>query len=112
MKAPLKAALILSLLPLMAGASFAGNGKGNGVGNGGCPPGLAKKNPPCVPPGLAKPKEGDYVHDYDYRRITDYDRYRLEPQYSYYRVGEMIYRADPTTFQILEIIGLMDELLR
>ncbi|NDW54806.1 excinuclease ABC subunit A [Aliiroseovarius sp. PrR006] len=96
----------------MAGASFAGNGKGNGVGNGGCPPGLAKKNPPCVPPGLAKPKEGDYVHDYDYRPITDYDRYRLDPEYSYYRVGEMIYRADPTTFQILEIIGLMDELLR
>jgi hypothetical protein len=24
-----------------------------GYGVGGCPPGLAKKNPPCVPPGIA-----------------------------------------------------------
>ena len=40
-----------------------GHGKGNaafgvngpiGYGVGGCPPGLAKKNPPCVPPGQAK----------------------------------------------------------
>ena len=25
-----------------------------GYGAGGCPPGLAKKNPPCMPPGQAK----------------------------------------------------------
>ncbi|SPF78537.1 hypothetical protein ALP8811_02464 [Aliiroseovarius pelagivivens] len=112
MKAPLKAALILALLPLTVGAAWAGNGKAKGHGAAGCPPGLAKKNPPCVPPGLAKPKEGDYVHDYDYLPFTDYDRYQLDPRYSYYRVGEMIYRADPTTFRILEVIGLMDALLR
>ena len=31
----------------------------------GCPPGLAKKNPPCVPPGLARDNE---------RRLFGYDR--------------------------------------
>jgi len=31
----------------------------------GCPPGLAKKNPPCVPPGLARANE---------RRLFDFDR--------------------------------------
>ena len=33
-----------------------GNGNGNGRGNNplGCPPGLAKRDPACVPPGLAR----------------------------------------------------------
>lgn len=116
MKTLTKAALMLALVPMLATASLAGNGKGNGKANGygvgGCPPGLAKKNPPCVPPGLAKPKEGDYLHDYEYEHITDYDRYHLDYDHSYYRVGELIYRADPETFQVLELIGIMDELLR
>ncbi|SEV96674.1 hypothetical protein SAMN05444851_0589 [Aliiroseovarius sediminilitoris] len=122
MKTATKTALALVLVPLMATASFAGNGKGQGQGKGhvknmgaiakDCPPGLAKKNPPCIPPGHAKPRLGDHLDDYEYRRFTDYDRYRLDPRYRYYRVGEMIYRADPTTFKVLEVIGLMDELLR
>ncbi|MCK8464424.1 hypothetical protein MUY35_11220 [Aliiroseovarius sp. S1339] len=122
MKTATKTTLALVLVPLMATASFAGNGKGHGQGKGyaknmgatakGCPPGLAKKNPPCIPPGHAKPTVGDYIDDYTYRRFTDYDRYRLDPNYRYYRVGEMIYRADPTTFRVLEVIGLMDDLLR
>ncbi|WP_424942384.1 hypothetical protein [Aliiroseovarius crassostreae] len=114
MNAPIKAALILALVPLMATATLAGkgHGKAKGYGVGGCPPGLAKKNPPCVPPGHAKPKRGDYLYDQRFERITDYDRYRLDPRHSYYRVGELIYRADPTTFKVLEVIGLVDELLR
>ena len=122
MKTITKVALVLVLVPLMATASLAGNGKGHGKVKGNasnkgvatkwCPPGLAKKNPPCIPPGLAKPRIGDDLDDYEYYHFTDYDRYRLDPSYRYYRVGEMIYRADPTTFRILEVIGLMDELLR
>ena len=30
----------------------------------GCPPGLAKKNPPCVPPGLAKQQDGYFSSGY------------------------------------------------
>ncbi len=84
--------------------AMAGNGRGNGVGNGGCPPGLAKKNPPCIPPGHT-------LRDYDYERIRDYDRYDLDRRNSYYRVGELIYRADPDTFKILEVIGAVDDIL-
>lgn len=41
-----------------------------------CPPGLAKKNPPCVPPGLAKKNGGgdrDYYIDDDRYLDDDYD---------------------------------------
>jgi len=37
----------------------------------GCPPGLAKKNPPCVPPGLAR---GGDRYDDDFRRVLRVDR--------------------------------------
>ncbi|MSU88240.1 hypothetical protein GE300_01245 [Rhodobacteraceae bacterium 2CG4] len=37
---------------------------------GGCPPGLAKKNPPCVPPGQAK-KRGYVDRDDDRVRYRD-----------------------------------------
>lgn len=97
-------------LASVAPAAMAGNGNGNsngvgnGVGNGGCPPGLMKKNPPCIPPGHS-------LRDYDYERIRDYDRYGLDRRGSYYRVGELIYRADPDTFKILEVIGAVDDIL-
>ena len=53
---------------------------------GGCPPGLQKKNPPCVPPGLAKRGGGD--------KDRDGDRYRddvvIEIDGRYYRLGERL----------------------
>ena len=82
-------ALSLALLPVQ---SIAGNDKGKAKGKytkrppasvpaaspgtAPCPPGLAKKNPPCVPPGLAKNnyRVGDryYLDDY----LSDHDRRR------------------------------------
>ena len=94
------------VLTAMAPEAMAGNGKGrgNGVGNGGCPPGLARKNPPCIPPGHS-------LRSYDYERIYDYDRYGLDRRGSFYRVGQLIYRADSDTFKILEVIGAVDDIL-
>ena len=54
----------------------------------GCPPGLAKKNPPCVPPGQAKKgvttrewlngdRIGDVVRLEDLIFLDDYRRYEL-----------------------------------
>src|SRR3954471_15803965 len=84
-----------------------GNGPGHGQGNvhahgtnglvgygaGGCPPGLAKKNPPCVPPGQAKKLFGvgqrfvpGLANPYAYNRIP-YDlrsEYGLNPYNNYY----------------------------
>ena len=76
---------------------------------GHCPPGLAKKNPPCVPPGQAKKSYrvgdryyyGDYLRDYDRRR---YNLPRLRDGESYYRVGDSFIRVDDETREVLELI--------
>lgn len=110
----------------LAGAADAGSGKGKGhnkaFGHGGhaigahCPPGLAKKNPPCVPPGLAKKRGyygvGDIIYD-DYRiiRDRDYRRYGLDRDETYYRVGNNVYRVDRDTREVLEFMGALSALL-
>ena len=64
-----------------------------------CPPGLAKKNPPCVPPGLAK--KGDWVGDFP-NIFLDPDRYDLDGRYGWYQLGENLYvRTDRETGEIL-----------
>lgn len=70
----------LTVLPIIAEAQGNSNGnRGNGNGRAGntlnCPPGLAKKNPPCVPPGLAR--QGVTTQEYlnydddEWQRIID-----------------------------------------
>ncbi|OWU81424.1 excinuclease ABC subunit A [Phaeobacter sp. 22II1-1F12B] len=125
---PLCAAVALTL----PGAAMANNGKPNKAHNAqqvasNCPPGLAKKNPPCVPPGQAKKQldpiyENDRYDDhYDYRigeRVNgDYvvierpQRYGLDPNATYYRVGDGVYQVDRETSEILAVIGLANRLL-
>ena len=66
----------LTLVPMLAEAQ--GNGRGNGNGRGDnplhCPPGLAKKDPACVPPGLARQGVTTQDHlgidDDDWEEIT------------------------------------------
>jgi hypothetical protein len=107
-----------------------GNGNGHGHGNagaygvngpvgygtGGCPPGLAKKNPPCVPPGQAKKLYGvgqrlplGYGSPYAYNQIP-YDvrsRYGLNPAGSYYYGDGYIYRVDPRTMLVQQAIAAL-----
>jgi hypothetical protein len=107
-----------------------GNGNGHGHGNsgaygfngpvgygaGGCPPGLAKKDPACVPPGQAKKLYGvgqrlplGYGTPYAYNRIP-YDvrsRYGLSPVGSYYYGDGYIYRVDPRTMLIQQAIAAL-----
>lgn len=94
--------------------------------SGHCPPGLAKKAVPCVPPGQAK-KGLVYDHDHDRdvviryelgdRILTDYtrlrypDRYGLDRSNTYYRVGDYLYRVDPETKQVLDLVGLVAQVL-
>ena len=56
MKKHLTFALIAGLAAMPVALEAQGNGNGNGRGNNplNCPPGLAKKDPACVPPGLAR----------------------------------------------------------
>ncbi|SNS75556.1 excinuclease ABC subunit A [Tropicimonas sediminicola] len=103
-----------------AGAASAGNG------NAGCPPGLAKKNPPCVPPGQvgksvrsdAPDRDDRYVRRYqrgevldgDYRVIHDPARYRLDRNGDYAVLGDYVYRIDPDTRKVLNLIGAIADL--
>ncbi|MEK6215725.1 MAG: hypothetical protein N2B03_00760 [Boseongicola sp.] len=52
----------------------------------GCPPGLAKKNTPCVPPGLAK--KGVTAGDWQAKRDRDDD------DDDYYGIGDRLDRDD------------------
>ncbi|SDD77848.1 hypothetical protein [Ruegeria marina] len=117
--------LVLSLA-LSAAPALAGNDNGKGAQKGGnkitrpanptnsvhCPPGLAKKAVPCVPPGQAKARYGigDYIVR-DYIRIDDPYRYGLS-RYGYYvRAGDYVYQVDRDTHKVLNLIGAVIDIL-
>ena len=93
------------------------HGKGSlyGYGLGGCPPGLAKKSPRCVPPGQAKKlfNVGQRV-PLGYRGLLGYnglpydirDRYGagLDPYSSYIYQDDYLYRVDPRTMIVSQIL--------
>lgn len=104
----LMTAAVMALSPLAAQAG----------GPKGCPPGLAKKTPACLPPGQAgrmdrhghifQPGErlaGDYI-------VIQYPgRYGLDPNQSYFRVGDYVYRVDRDTKEVLDLIGAVAAVL-
>jgi hypothetical protein len=97
-----------------------GHGKGNvtkghvGYGTGGCPPGLAKKNNGCLPPGQAKKLynigqrwPGNYGYAWNYNQIP-YDlrsRYAFDPNSRYYYGDGYLYRVDPATMLISQVVS-------
>ena len=95
---------------------FAGNGNGNGNGNGtvaGCPPGLAKKSEPCVPPGQAKKwMLGERLPiRTPWYEVRDWERFGLpEPLDGsrYVRVDNEILRVAIATGIVLEALGVID----
>ncbi|MCB2115719.1 MAG: excinuclease ABC subunit A [Rhodobacteraceae bacterium] len=89
------------------------------AGSKGCPPGLAKKAQPCVPPGQAKKHaghigRGDRVTDYPYHLIRYPDRYGLDPLRPgerYYVVNGQILRVSEETYEVLDVIRAISALL-
>ena len=103
-----------------------GNGKGNGnshgygingpvgYGVGGCPPGLAKKHNGCMPPGQAKKlyRIGQrfplsYGNRWSYNQIP-YDlrrQYGFDPDDRYYYGDGYVYRVDPKTMLIQQVVS-------
>lgn len=81
--------LILTLGVGLAGAPDFAFAKDRGAKN--CPPGLAKKNPPCVPPGLAK--KGVTAEAWRANRDSDDDDDDL------YDIGDRLDRDDYLTLQ-------------
>ena len=119
------------------GPALADPGRGNGHGNGNrhharhnddrgdrhhnarnyghCPPGLAKKNPPCIPPGQVRNHVrygnsiGDVLRIGDYLVINDPRRYNLQQRdgWRYYRDDNNIYRVDSGTQKVLAVLNLI-----
>ena len=93
-------------------------GKGHkgyvGYGAGGCPPGLAKKHNGCLPPGQAKKLynigqrwPGNYGYAWNYNQIP-YDmrtRYGFQPGYNYYYGDGYVYRVDPATMLVSQVVS-------
>lgn len=82
-------------------------------GNKGCPPGLAKKAVPCVPPGQAmKWQLGQRLPiDTPWYEVRDWDRFGLpEPMDGsrYVRVDNEILRVAIATGIVLEALGIID----
>jgi hypothetical protein len=89
-----------------------------------CPPGLAKKNPPCVPPGQAKKgvtaddwqdrnRIGEIIDDDDFTYLDDYLRYdlpRLPAGQRYAIVDDRIVVIDNETYRILQLIRVLTSL--
>ena len=111
---------------LFAGPASAKPGNGHGHGNphsygagpvgygvGGCPPGLAKKAVPCVPPGQAKKLYNagqrfprGYGALWGYNQIPSELRrqYGFDPSDRYYYGDGYIYRVDPRTMLIEQAV--------
>ena len=85
-----------------------------GYGAGGCPPGLAKKNNGCLPPGQAKKLYNvgqrfpvNYGYAWNYNQIP-YDlrtRYDFNPSSRYYYGDGYLYRVDPATMLISQVVS-------
>lgn len=73
-----------------------------------CPPGLAKKNPPCIPPGQAKKYgAGDYLPKGSFEPLPDYIVDDLTPRNGrYVRVDRNVYLITEGSRRVLEAIEL------
>src|SRR5438309_6378389 len=81
---------------------------------GGCPPGLAKKG--CMPPGQAKKMYGvgeqlplGSADPFAFGQIPPQlrSRYGLSPYGSYYYGDGYLYRVDPRTLMIQQVIAAL-----
>ena len=86
-----------------------------GYGVGGCPPGLKKKNELCMPPGRYKklfeigqrvPKGYDGLRSYNALPYELRMRHggALDPQARYIYDQQYLYRVDPTTMVVRQIL--------
>ena len=89
-----------------------GHASANFWGNRGCPPGLAKKNNGCLPPGIAKQHynigdrwSGNYgVWNYNQVPLDWRNQYNLDPYNRYYYRDGYLYSVDPRTRLVESVI--------
>ena len=111
-------ATLVSTAPAYAKPDHAkghGASKGHvGYGTGGCPPGLAKKNNGCLPPGQAKKLYNigqrwprNYGQAWNFNQIPNdlRTRYAFDPNSRYYYGDGYVYRVDPATMLISQVVS-------
>ena len=100
------------------GHDFGYDSPGQGYGRGGCPPGLAKKAVPCMPPGQAKKLFGIGQRvPYGYGGLMSYNRLpysvrnyygrQLNPYSRYIYDNGYVYRVDPRTMVVEQILSAL-----
>lgn len=77
-----------------------------------CPPGLAKKNPPCIPPGQAKRWQAGHMLSDDIRwlPISDDLLGRLSPlpaEYQYIQVNKDVLLINTASKKIIDAVTLL-----
>lgn len=83
----------------------------------GCPPGLAKKNPSCMPPGQAKKMQrdgyrvGERLPD-GFILVRTPSRYGLDPRRTYYERDGYVLHVDRDTGKILNLVGAIVDLMQ
>ena len=105
----LAAAMVAPLAPVQAK-------KFNNPSNGHCPPGLAKKYPRCVPPGLAKQgfHRGGFLPVGDYVYILnpfDYGLPRLRRGEGYVQIGKSFIRVNRETYEFINLFDAIGRVL-
>jgi hypothetical protein len=85
-----------------------------GYGAGGCPPGLAKKNAMCMPPGQMKKLyasgqrfPAQYGNLWSYNQIPQdlRSRYGFGQDHRYYYGDGYLYQVDPRTMLIQRVVN-------
>jgi hypothetical protein len=100
------------------GHGFDYDSPGGGYGRGGCPPGLAKKAVPCMPPGQAKKLFGVGQRvPYGYNGLMGYNALpydvrsyygrQLSPYSRYIYDNGYVYRVDPRTMVVEQILSAL-----
>lgn len=123
------AAAMVAVAPSLADAQGRGKGKGQGATHSrthpshvaghphGCPPGLANRNPRCVPPGQARrmfregqrlPVNYSYYTRYDAIPLTVRNQYGIPTGYRYIYRDNVVYVVDPTTRLVRDIIDILN----
>ncbi|HEY8591692.1 MAG TPA: hypothetical protein VIL42_02375 [Sphingomicrobium sp.] len=83
---------------------------------GSCPPGLAKKNNGCMPPGQAKKMYNvgqrynrNFGTMWNYDQIPDYlrNQYTFDPYDRYYYGNGYLYQVDPKTLLVQQVISAL-----
>jgi len=87
-----------------------------GYGVGGCPPGLAKKHNGCMPPGQARKLfrvgqrfNKSYGYRWRFNQIPDVlrNRYDFDPRFNYYYGDGYLYRVDPKTELVRQVVSAL-----